>query len=50
MSYTQTLLEDRLKELEKLAPHRIKGLEMLRTMKKVRIDNNTVILKNVRKL
>ncbi|MDD2286041.1 MAG: hypothetical protein PHQ11_11675 [Paludibacter sp.] len=48
MSYTQTLLEDRLKELEKLAPHRIKGLEMLRTMKKVRVDSNTVILKKVK--
>lgn len=43
--YTQTMTEDRIKELEKIAPHRERGFKMLSTMKKIRIDDKTVILK-----
>lgn len=45
MYYTQTFNEDRLKELEKIAPHRERGFKMLSTMKKIRIDDKTLILR-----
>lgn len=44
--YTQTMTEDRIKELEKIAPHRQRGFKMLSTMKKIRIDDKTVILRS----
>lgn len=44
--YTQTMTEDRIKELEKIAPYRERGFKMLSTMKKKRIDDKTVILQH----
>lgn len=44
MNFTQTMMADRQKELEKIAPFRERGLYMLSSMRKLRVNQNTEIL------